>query len=170
MQIYTPLLRHGLRRYHFQDSDVGDLIQEVLATVSRELPEFRHNQRKGAFRSWLRRILVNRLRDLQRSAKYRPIVTGASSMIETFEELEDDASGVSQSWDQQHDMHVMKRLMELVRPQFEPLTWQAFRLQAVDGLSAQEVASQLQMTMNSVYLAKSRVLNNLRREADGLID
>ena len=35
---------------------------------------------------------------------------------------------------------------------------------------AQEVAAELSMTTNAVYIAKSRVLARLRQEADGLID
>ena len=32
----------------------------------RELPSFRHRQQRGAFRSWLTRIVVNRLRNFWR--------------------------------------------------------------------------------------------------------
>src|SRR5260370_38343560 len=59
--LYTPLIQTWLRRYALQQPDVDDLVQEVLGTVVREVPRFQHNQRPGAFRSWLRTILGNRL-------------------------------------------------------------------------------------------------------------
>ena len=64
----------------------------------------------------------------------------------------------------------MARLLEQVRPRFEPKTWEAFRRQMFDGQRADAVAAKLGMPLNSVYVARSRVLSTLRREAGGLID
>src|SRR5689334_12934836 len=67
VEVYTPLLRAWLLRSDVQPADADDLVQEVLLVVHRELPAFQHNQRSGAFRSWLRRIVVYRLRNFWRS-------------------------------------------------------------------------------------------------------
>src|SRR5262249_12308299 len=72
-ELYTPLIRDWLRRYALQLPDTDDLTQEVLAVVIRELPNFRHDLRKGAFRRWLRTITVNRLRVFWRSRKAAPV-------------------------------------------------------------------------------------------------
>lgn len=169
-EIYTPLLRVWICKYDVQPNDADDLVQRVLMTVADELPAFEHNQRTGAFRSWLRKILVNRLREHWRSRQYRPIATGNSDFRQQLDELADDRSGVSEMWDREHDEFVMKRLMEIVRPQFEPQTWQAFSRQVVDGERADAVADELGMKIGAVYMAKSRVLNALRRESAGLVD
>lgn len=168
--VYSPLLRHWLRRFQVQDADAEDLIQEVLTVVCRELAKFEHNERKGAFRNWLKVILIHRVRDFWRAAKHRPLATGANSIQRELDELSDDSSRVSQIWDREHDEFVMNRLMDQVKPRFDDQTWHAFRLQSLSGRSAREVSDQLGMSINSVYLARSRVLNALRREADGLID
>lgn len=168
--VYSPLLRHWLNRFQIQTSDADDLIQDVLIVVARELPNFEHSQRKGSFRSWLRKILINKLRGFWRSANYRPTATGATSLQQQLNELADAASATSRLWDKEHDEFVMKRLMDQVRSRFSEQTWEAFRRQAVDGHSARKVADELEMKVNQVYLAKSRVLSALRREADGLID
>lgn len=170
VDVYVPLLRHWLKRFQVPDTDADDLIQEVLAVVVRELPEFQHNLRRGAFRNWLRRVLTNRLRDYWRSLKYRPDAGGGTSLQLRFGELADDASELSQLWDREHDEFVMKRLMAQIQSRFDDQSWEAFRLQAISGRSASEVAEELDMSINSVYLAKSRILNALRREADGLIE
>jgi hypothetical protein len=39
-----------------------------------------------------------------------------------------------------------------------------------DGKRADQVAAELDMPLSSVYVARSRVLSALRREAAGLID
>ena len=169
-ELYAPLLRSWLARFDVPATDADDLIQEVLLTVSRELPRFEHSGRAGAFRSWLRTILVHRLRDFWRSRKYRPAATGGSTWAEQLEQLADESSNASREWNLEHDRHVMSRLLESVRPRFESQTWEAFRRQMFDGQRADAVAAELGMPLNSVYVARSRVLSILRREAAGLID
>ncbi len=167
---YSPLLRAWLLRFDVSTTDADDLVQEVLLTVVRELPRFEHSGRAGAFRSWLRTILVHRLRDFWRSRNYRPAAAGGSTWMEQLQQLEDESSNVSREWNLEHDRHVMARLLEHVRPRFEAKTWEAFRRQMFDGQRADAVASELDMPLNSVYVARSRVLSTLRREAAGLID
>ncbi|MEQ9410849.1 MAG: sigma factor [Fuerstiella sp.] len=71
----------GLRKYLVQDADADDLVRDVLTTVARELPCFVHDQRTGAFRNWLRQILVHRLQNFWRARQYRPATTGADGVI-----------------------------------------------------------------------------------------
>lgn len=170
VRLYAPLMKHWLGRYEIQDSDIDDLVQEVLTTVVTELPKFEHNQRAGAFRSWLRTILVNRVRNFWRSRKQRPIATGTSSLDEQLNQLQDDTSELSQIWNREHDEYLIKRLMQDVQGKFESKTWKAFHRQVVDGQKADVVAQELGDSLASVYMAKSRVLSALRRESKGLID
>src|ERR1700722_11422644 len=60
--LYSPLLFGWLRRHALQAQDAEDIVQEVLAVVVKELPQFQHNRQHGAFRCWLRTILANRLK------------------------------------------------------------------------------------------------------------
>ena len=168
--LYRPLLVRWSRRFDVQSDDAEDLAQEVMLVVMRELPRFQHNDRPGAFRNWLRTILVNRLRDFWRSRQYRPAATGQSNFQQELAELEEEHSGVSQIWNREHDEFVMKQLLETVESQFEPQTWQAFRRQVIDGVRADAVATELDVKLGVVYMAKSRVLSALRRESAGLVD
>lgn len=168
--LYRPLLQRWLHRYEVQDSDADDIVQDVLAAVLNELPKFQHNRRTGAFRSWLRTILVNRVKRFWRSRRNQPVATGTSSIDEKLNQLQDEASELSQIWNREHDDHVLKRLMRVIRPQFATQTWQAFYRQVIDGQRADAVALDLEMSLSSAYMAKSRVLHALRRESEGLVD
>lgn len=170
VELYVPLMRRWLSQYNVQRADADDLIQEVLAFVMQELPQFDHNQRTGAFRNWLRKVLVNRLQNFWRSRRYEPQAKGTSSLLEQLNQLEDDESEVSRFWNAEHDQHVISRLMEAVRPRFQYKTWEAFRRQMFEDQRADAVAAELDMSLSSVYVARSRVLGALRREADGLVD
>ena len=170
VDLYTPLMRGWLRRANLQPSDVDDLVQEVLAVVVRKVPEFRHDGRAGSFRAWLRSITTNRLRDYWRGRYAAAPPPGPDELGRMLSELEDPHSGLSRVWDEEHDRYVLEQLMTLIEPEFKPTTWQAFRRVALDGVPAADVARELGVTVNAVFIAKSRVLARLREEARGLVD
>lgn len=169
--LYDPLLRDWLRRHAVPPHDHDDLVQDVLNAVAHEMPGFCYDRQKGGFRAWLRTVLVNRLRNYWRQERSRPLATGDSDFqTNVLDQLEDPRSGLSQVWDREHDEHVVARLLELVRADFEPATWEAFHRTALEGQEVATVAEALMLTANSVKLAKHRVLKRLRQEAEGLLD
>ena len=170
VDLYTPLIRGWLRRHSLRDQDMEDLVQEVLAIVVRKLPDFRRQPRQGAFRSWLRHITVNCLRDFWRARRFQPRLSGAGGFSHVLGQLEDPESPLSQLWDQEHDDHILRRLLERISPHFEAKTWQAFQRVALEGASVDQVALELGLSVNAVFIAKSRVLNALRKEGQGLLE
>jgi RNA polymerase sigma factor (sigma-70 family) len=170
VELYTPLIRDWLRRYDLEGADADDLTQEVMQVLVREMPNFRHDLRPGAFRRWLRNVTVNRLRVFWRGRRARPVAAGGSDFGLVLDQLEDPSSGLSRLWDEEHDRHVARRLLELIEPEFEPTTWRAFRSLVLEGRRTAEVASELGVTPNAVRIAKSRVLSRFRQEIDGILD
>jgi RNA polymerase sigma-70 factor (ECF subfamily) len=168
--LYTPLLRGWLRRQRVPPGEVDDLVQEVLAVLVRELPQFPYDPGRGSFRGWLRTVTAHRLRHFWRSRRCHPPATGGSGPARRLEELEDPHSGLSREFERAHDRHLAQRLLELIEADFEPATWQAFRRLALDGAPAAEVAAELGISLNAVYLARYRVLRRLREEMRGLTD
>jgi RNA polymerase sigma-70 factor, ECF subfamily len=169
VDLYTPLIRNWLCRYALQDQDVEDLVQEVLALVVRKLPDFQRKNQIGSFRRWLRNITVNCLRRFWRAQRIQPqsIDYGFAQMLD---QLEDSQSALSKVWDRQHDEHITHGLLEKIRPRFEAKTWQAFQRVALEGISVDQVAEELGLTVNAVFIAKSRVIRLLRQEGQGLLD
>ena len=167
--VYRPWVVGWLRRQGLGDSDAEDLAQDILLVVLRELPSFQHNRRPGAFRAWLRAITVHRLRDFGRSRRYWPR-PGDGALPDRLDELEDPDSPLSRLWDEEHDRHVVGRLLALVEADFEESTWRAFRAVMLEGEKPAAAAARLGLSVNAVLLAKSRVLARLRQEGQGLID
>ncbi|HAY78612.1 MAG TPA: RNA polymerase subunit sigma-24 [Planctomycetaceae bacterium] len=170
VDMYSPLIRGWLKRHGAAPGDVDDVVQEVLTIVVRRFPEFQRHPRTGAFRSWLRTITANCLRDYWRRSNRRPVAVGGSDFAEVVNQLADPASGISQIWDREHDEHVTRYLLAKIRPDFSEQTWKAFQRFALDGLSADAVAEELGMSANAVFIAKSRVMSKLRHHGQGLIE
>jgi RNA polymerase sigma-70 factor (ECF subfamily) len=167
--LYRPLIRRWLLRDPTLGAEADDIVQEVMGVLVRELPDFQR-QRTGSFRRWLRTVTANRLAAYYRARQNRPVALGAPPGEGPLTQLADPASELSRQWDEEHDRHVLRRLMEMIEPLFEPTTLAAFRRVAFDGVPPARAAEELGLSLNAVLLAKSRVLSKLRQEAEGLID
>lgn len=170
VQIYAPLLRAWLRKYDVQSNDEEDLLQEVLLAVSKDLASFDHSGRPGAFRAWLKAILVNRLRKFWRTRDRRPLAKGDSDINDRLAQLDDPASEMSQIWNRQHDQYVLRQLLNLVEPNFERNTWAAFCRVTLEGEDLDSVAKDLGISRNAVVVSKCRVLKRLRQESEGMVE
>jgi RNA polymerase sigma-70 factor, ECF subfamily len=162
--LYEPLIRRWVGRLVSEPGARDDIVQEVLTALLDGLPKFQHSLRPGAFRSWLRSITVHRVqrhwRARQRTAEQVPDLNA----------LEDPDSGMSRLWDSEHDRHVLGALLERIRPEFDTRTWGVFQRLVFDAASPQDVARDVAISCNAVYIAKARVLKRLRLEGKGLIE
>jgi RNA polymerase sigma-70 factor (ECF subfamily) len=161
LDVYGSLLRAWLARSGVARSDHDDLIQEVLMVVVRRVSEFEYRG-PGAFRAWLRGILANHLKKYFRD---RP----PSSPAIDLDAVAAADSVLGREWDREHDEHLAGRALRMVQSDFAPATWAAFSRHVLDGRPANDVAAELGLSINSVLLAKSRVLKRLRTELQGLL-
>jgi RNA polymerase sigma-70 factor (ECF subfamily) len=161
-----PLLYGWLRFQDIQHVDADDLVQETLATLALEAPAFQPNRHPAAFRCWLYKVLINRLRNFRRSQQVRSICHADSELLDQLADIIDDSrSDLARRWDEEHARHIARQMMERIETEFQPKTWQAFRSLAMEGVDAERVAAELGLSLDSVYAAKSRVLRRLRQEA-----
>src|SRR5262245_22508453 len=130
--------------------------------VVRRVSEF-DRRGPGAFRAWLRGILANHMRKHFRDR-------APSSPEIDLDAIAGPDSVLGKAWDREHDEYLAARALRMVEGDFAPATWAAFRRQVLEGESPAAVAAALGLSMNSVLLAKSRVLKRLRAELRGLVD
>ena len=90
--------------------------------------------------------------------------SAAHRRLEEHPDREADAD----DWDQEYDRKVFTWAANRVKNEFQPSTWQAFWMTAVDGHNAGEVGQRLGLSPGAVYVAKSRVLARLREEVSEL--
>jgi RNA polymerase sigma-70 factor (ECF subfamily) len=161
--LYTPLLQAWLTDAGLQPADRDDLVQRVFEVLVRQLPDFWHNGRTGAFRKWLRGVVHNFLKEFWRD---RPIPATES----VLQDLSDPDGRLSRIWDRQHDQHVYQGLAAIVRAEVTETTWLAFHHTTLEGQPAKGVALELGISVNAVLIARSRVLTRLRALAAELLD
>jgi RNA polymerase sigma-70 factor (ECF subfamily) len=118
----------------------------------------------------LRTIVCSRTNNYWRTVDANTQASGGSGATAALQQIADPDSELNRQWDQEHDRYVIRCLLDLVDAEFEPTTRRAFRRLALDEASGAEVAEELGMSVAAVYVAKSRVLQRIREEAEGLID
>jgi RNA polymerase sigma-70 factor, ECF subfamily len=168
--LYRPLIVSWLRHQAVPPHEVDDLVQDILLSVVQSLPSFCHSGRVGAFRSWMRTIARNCACDFWKGRGRQVVASGGSGASDVLRQLEDPDSDLNRNWDEEHDRHLLRCLLDLMELEFEQGTVQAFRRVSLDGVSAAEAAQELGMSVGAVYAAKSRVLRRLREAAEGLLE
>jgi RNA polymerase sigma-70 factor (ECF subfamily) len=168
--LYGPMVYGWCLRAGLQPADAADVGQEVFAAVARGIDGFRHDRAGDTFRGWLYVITRNKLRD--RAASPGVVGAGGSDAQRRLAELPAGPPDESGSTDEEVNERkaLCRRAVECIRGDFEPRTWQCFWRAFVDGHAPADIATDLGITVNAVYLARSRVLRRLREEFASLCD
>jgi RNA polymerase sigma-70 factor (ECF subfamily) len=161
VDLYTPLLFSMARRVGATRQDAADLVQDVFAVLLREMPKFRYRP-DLRFRGWLFTIVRNKW--INRLNKKR--VAPPRAVLETVS-VPDNVAEMPEA---EYRADLVRRALQLMQAQFAEADWKACWQNVVEGRPVAEVAEELGLTVNQVYLAKSRILHWLRKELEGLLD
>jgi len=163
VEIYSPYVFGILRRKGLQDADAADVMQEVMRTVFRSLKKFEHNQRPGAFRRWLGCITQTRWCDfLENSRKETPGKGDTEALKILDQQLSPDDEEAF--LEREYQKTLFQWAVGQVRGEFHDSTWQAFWETYVEGRASKDVADSLGLTVEAIYMARSRVLARLKNK------
>ncbi|CAN5163200.1 sigma-70 family RNA polymerase sigma factor [soil metagenome] len=158
VSLYAPLVFNYSRRRGVQDADATDLTQEVMKEVMKSIRAFDYQPEKGRFRDWFGTVVRRELGRFWEKQKR----TGKPGSAETMAEL--PAGRVDTAWDEEAHAQILRVALARIRPHFEPVTWQAFTCTWLENRPAAETADALGLPIETVYVAKSRVLKRLEEE------
>ena len=160
VRLFTPLLRRWATRLEVADSAAEDLLQDAFVVLIRELPKFRYDPTRS-FRAWLwtvfRRVVL----------AWRGRQPQAAAALEHLEELASPDS-IAEGTEAEYRRYLLGRIVQIVQTDFPNSTWRIFEQVAIEGRPGVDVARDYGVTVNAVYLARSRVLARLREELSGL--
>ena len=138
--------------------EAADVAQETLARFVEQYREGRYERERGRLGAWLVGIARYRVPDVRR-AHGRRAVRGESAMVD----LDDEAS-LSAAWDAEEEGED-HRPGDGATPGLRSHRSEddrGVRAFMVHGLTAPVVAEQLEMPVQSVYVAKSRIATRLQ--------
>lgn len=155
--MYRPVIVRLAVARGLQHSDADDLAQQVLLSVARSVSDWDSDPQRAKFRTWLGRVVRNAtLNALSRRKPDR----GAGVVLINGEPADDcdDPEVLDLEWRRE----AFRWAVDQIHDEFQPKTWEAFWLTAVDGLSITEAAKQTGKSNDAVYVARSRIMARLQ--------
>jgi RNA polymerase sigma-70 factor (ECF subfamily) len=159
---YGPTVLRWCRRCGCPEDLLEDLLQEILIKLKKQFARFQYDPGKS-FRSWLMVVTRSVVSDAFRSTKYRLRGSGDT-------EVQDALANIPAGDDLGADLHAefQRELFDqaclIVGRKVKPATWRAFELIELQATPPGEAAAELGMTVENLYVAKSRVVAHLRAE------
>jgi RNA polymerase sigma-70 factor (ECF subfamily) len=162
--IYEPVIQRVARRRGLQPADADDLAQEVFTSVARSIDAWLAQPDRGPFRAWLLSIARNLTVNFLTRPKYRAVGTGDSEVARLLREHPDPNDGELSEFEWEYRRELFHWAAKRVQADVAETTWRAFWWTAVEDQPIPDVARRLNVTVGSVYIARSRVMARLRDE------
>lgn len=161
--LYGPLVFYWAQKQGLSNADAADVLQEVFTSLARNLERF-EQRKSGSFRGWLWVMTRNQLTDYFRRRSRNVHAAGGTQawqqLVAHAESLPDDATEFTEPGQLKALHH---RGLEIVKAEFEQRSWNIFERVVMDDIPTAEVATEFNITANSVRQTKSRILRRLRQ-------
>ncbi|HPF41243.1 MAG TPA: sigma-70 family RNA polymerase sigma factor [Phycisphaerae bacterium] len=161
---YGPAIYRVARLRGLCDEDADDIVQQVMVAISSHIGDFQYDRDRGRFRHWVRTIAENKIRQNARRGTL-PVASEAD-----VAGCPDDGPSIEDVWKREWQLQDILWCLDQASDDISPRRMEAFRLYAIDGLPASEVASRLDMSVGHVYVVRHLVLNMIRRRIRDLDD
>ena len=164
VSLYHPLIWSVAKRLRMSDADAHDACQDTLLRLSQVVHQWSPSGSNSNFRGWLFRVARNyMLRQFEKDNKRT-----VSAVDQAGEQFLDQLAEDSTEGESEFQLELRRQLfaiaIDAVKPTVKPLYWEAFRLSYIENLKVKETAERLETDVNSVYVARHRVLNRIRNE------
>lgn len=159
--IYTPLIFAFCRGRGLSETDAGDVSQEVLRAVAGAIHRFEYDAERSSFRNWLFTVVRSKLNNFFTAQSRHPRLAGETTLQQLAET--EAESQLQETWQREYQLNLVRWAAGQIRPEFKPQTWDAFWRTAVQGETAETVAAELGLTLNALYIARSRVTVRVRQ-------
>ncbi len=152
---YGDLIRGFARRAGCGENDADDVLQDVLMSLVKVMPDFRYDPTRGRFRGYLKTVVV-------RAVAKKTCQNPAPRALEEIDDLPDPDRARSELWwEDEWRQHHLRVAMRDIEAEFSVHDRAAFQRYGVEARPAHDVAKELHLTVDQVYQAKSRILRRL---------
>src|SRR5271157_3848959 len=152
VQRYRPMIHAWCLRSGAQPSDADDIAEEVLIKLLAAMKKFQYDPTRS-FRSWLKTVTQHAWSDLARSRRHT--TDKAEGLIEALADSHDALADLEKQLEDAFGRELLELAMRRVEKRVKPITWQAFRLTAIENRHGADAAKVLQMPVAHVFVARS---------------
>ena len=168
VRYYERFIFHVLHRMNVSSSDFDDLVQNVLVKLWQRISTY--DPKKARFRTWLGVVVRNAVHDQFAESKRRRNLL--ENEVDSMQIMgSENAPEIERIIEQEWAQYVTNLALQRIEKLFSEEAVRSFTL-STDGMSAKDIASELNIAVDSVYTLKSRVkarfLNQIKAVMDEL--
>jgi RNA polymerase sigma factor (sigma-70 family) len=157
--IYRPILLAYLNKRGVNASDAGDIVQDIFVKVLSKIHTYERSRDK--FRSWLFSVAQNTLIDrARRRAAYQRALDGW--VVHVLRATPSDSHQMAEEWVKIHREKILEHALKTIRARCSSKAWACFEQRLLRNRPAAEIASELKIEPNAVYVNASHVLKQVR--------
>ena len=160
--IYAPLIRRLAHTQGMQPADADDVVQEVFSAIAHSISQWLDRSDRGGFRAWLLTIARNAAVNYLTRRRTQSLATGGDNATELLATVAAPASEVSSQFDQEYRREVFRWAAAQIKGQVAETTWSAFWWTQIEGQSIADTAKRLGVSVGTVYVSRSRIMNRLK--------
>ena len=149
---YTPFIMFCGNMYGLTHEELQDLRQEVMIAVMKSDLTGKYDPSIGRFRTFFQRIIRNQATNILRrrlSAQKHTIPLNGELPIPDAHQAEIQ---------EEYNKLIIQAALDELREELDLPQYMAFEMYVIQGRPPADVASALNLSVNQVYLAKSRIL------------
>ncbi len=157
--IYRPILYAYLKNRGLRDFEAGDVIQDVYVKLLGRIQTY--DRSKCRFRTWLFTVAQHTLIDhARRRASYKRALDGwAKQMLHA---TPSDSIVMREEWGRIHREKILGHALRYVRARVSSKAWTCFEQRLLRNRPAAEIAAELTIKPNDVYVNSHRVMKEVR--------
>lgn len=158
--IYRPMLMEFLRRRGLREFDANDMVHDIYVKILGKI--HRYDRQKCRFRSWLFTVARNTLIDrARREASHKRALEGW--VVNVLREADTDSVKLEEEWTIVHQERILKHALKAVCARVSSRVWACFVQRVFHNVPAAQVATDLGLEPNAVYVNSCRVMKLVRK-------
>jgi RNA polymerase sigma factor (sigma-70 family) len=156
--IYRPMLLEFLRKQGLDAFKADDVVQHIFMKLLAKIDTY--DRTRCRFRTWLFGVAKNTLIDLaRRQASYKRALDGWARNL--LQATPSDSVRMAEDWAKLHRTKILKHALETVRARTSARAWACFEQRLLRNRPGAEIARELGITPNVVYVNSCRVLKEV---------
>ena len=157
--IYRPILMAFLNNRGLKESEANDVVQDIFVKLLGKIHSYDRAQCK--FRTWLFSLAHNTLIDhARRRAAYAKALDGW--VVHVLRANPSESLRMAEEWIRIHRERILQHALKQVRARTSTKVWACFEQRLLRNRPAAEIAAELKLEPNVVYVYASRVLKHVR--------
>ena len=154
------------------NAEAEDVVQQTMISVAKHMPDFKYDPALGSFKTWMLNMTRWRITDQLRKRPPPVLHLGKQAEISAAPPLVPTGAyaepELEKLWDEEWERNLLAAATTKARRRLDPRQYQIFDFYVNKEWPPERVAAAFGISVNQVYIARSRVTDLIKEEVERL--